>query len=62
MILAEEFLQLKTYAEYDKNREKFRELKKEGVILKHMSDLFGTGYAPKDMHQDLLIEDEIENS
>ena len=44
MSLKEEFLQIKTYEEYEPQREKFRSLVRDKEVLAHLDKLYGKGY------------------
>ena len=44
MSLKEELLQIKTYEEYEPQREKFRSLVRDKEVLEHLNMLYGKGY------------------
>lgn len=50
--LKKEFLALKTYEEFDANREKYKALYYDEEISEHLNKLFGSLWAPDDMHHD----------
>ena len=52
-------LGIKSYEEFDKNREKFKAADfVDRDVQEHISELFGKAYAPKDMHREVKLVDE----
>ena len=49
MNLKDEFLKIKTYDEFDKNRNKFKALKLDKEVLNHYDEIFGKGYVGGDI-------------
>lgn len=53
MTQKELFLGLKTYEDFDKNREKFRGMPFDDEIREHCNKIFPKACAPGDMHNDI---------
>ena len=49
MSLKEELLQIKTYEEYEPQREKFRSIVRDKEVLEHLNMLYGKGYVGGDI-------------
>ena len=56
MSLKEELLQIKTYEEYEPQREKFRSLVRDKEVLEHLNMLYGKGYVGGDIEHGLIEE------
>lgn len=56
MSLKAEFLKVKSYEEFDEQREKFKDLKYDKEVIKHMDELFGNGYVGGDIKNGLIEE------
>lgn len=56
MSLKEEFLQIKTYEEYEPQREKFRSIVRDKEVLEHLNMLYGEGYVGGDIEHGLIEE------
>ena len=56
MSLKEELLQIKTYEEYEPQREKFRSLVRDKEVLEHLNMLYGKGYVGGDIERGLIEE------
>ena len=56
MSLKEEFLQIKTYEEYEPQREKFRSLVRDKEVLAHLDKLYGKVYVGGDIEHGLIEE------
>lgn len=55
MTLKEEFLQVKTREELEKNWDKFRRLSSDDKeVVRHLDELLGPAWAPENHHQDAL--------
>ena len=58
MTLREEFLNTKTYEEYNARRDEFKKLgTDDNEVIKHLDELLGTAWAPEGNHQDVMIEE-----
>ncbi len=56
MISKEEFLKIKTYEEFDRQRNDFYGLDiRDKEIRNHINKLFGEAWAPEEFHQDVKI-------
>lgn len=53
--LKQQFLEIKSYEEFDRRREEFRDLKFDEEIRKHLGRIFPKAYAPRDKHTDVAI-------
>lgn len=56
MSLKEELLQIKTYEEYEPQREKFRSVVRDREVLEHLNMLYGKGYIGGDIEHGLIEE------
>lgn len=48
MTLKEKIMAIKSYEEFDKRREEFKDLKPDKEILAHLSEIFPKAYAGKE--------------
>lgn len=56
MSLKADFLKIKSYEEFNEQREKFKDLKYDEEVLNHMDKLFGNGYVGGDIENGLIEE------
>lgn len=56
MSLKEDFMKIKSYEEFDKQREKFKDLQYDKEILNHMNEIFGECYVGGDIRNGLIEE------
>ena len=56
MNLKEEFLNITSYEEYDKQREKFGTLPRDAEFLSHLDKLYGQGYVGGDIANGVIEE------
>lgn len=54
--LKEEFMKLKTYDEFEKNRNKFKGMKFDSATIKHLSDICGKLYVGGDIKNGIIEE------
>ena len=59
MINKEFLLSIKSYEEFDKNRDRFTSADfADTEVIEHLDRLLGKSYAPKDMHREVRLIDE----
>ena len=56
MNLKEEFLNITSYEEYNKQREKFGTLPRDAEFLSHLDKLYGSGYVGGDISNGVIEE------
>ena len=56
MNLKEEFLNITSYEEYNKQREKFGTLPRDAEFLSHLDKLYGSGYVGGDIANGVIEE------
>jgi hypothetical protein len=56
MSLKEELLSIKTYKEYEPQREKFRNVVRDKEVMDHLNKLYGKGYVGGDIEHGLIEE------
>lgn len=56
MSLKEELLRIKTYKEYEPQRERFRNVVRDKEVMAHLDMLYGKGYVGGDIEHGLLEE------
>ena len=56
MNLKEDFLKIKSYDEFDRQREKFKDLKNDEEVLDHLDKIFGECYVGGDIEKGLIEE------
>ena len=56
MTLREEFLNTKSYEEYDARRDEFKKLgTNDKEVMRHLDELLGEAWAPEGAHRDVMI-------
>lgn len=56
MSIEEEFLKVQSYEEFDRNREKYKNMEYSKVVLEHLDALYGDCYVGENVENGLIEE------